>query len=83
MALIRFPASGAIAVHLQLVAFDAIAVFPGQVFLQPPEVGHLELQDLAATQAPEVAVVGVAVDVLIVPVAVAEVHFPHQAAIDE
>jgi len=42
-----------------------------------------ELQDLPAAQAAQVIVVGVAVNMLVMPVALAEVHLPDQAAIDE
>jgi hypothetical protein len=69
--------------HLQLVAFNTIAVFPGQVFLQKLQPRLLELQDLAAPHAPQVAVVGVPVNVLIVPVAVVEIHLPDQTAVNE
>jgi hypothetical protein len=80
---ILFPAGGAVAVHLQLVAFDVIMVDSGQLLLQQIQGRFLELLDLAAAQAEEMVVVGVAVDMLVVPVAVAEIDFPDEAAIDQ
>jgi hypothetical protein len=76
-------AGGAKPVHLQLVALDPIMVFSGQQFFQAIQARFLELQNLPAAQAPEVAVLGVAVDGLVVPVAIGKVHLPDQAAIDE
>ena len=69
--------------HLQLVAFNAIAVFPGQVRFQKSQARLHELQYLAAPQTPEVTVLGVPVNVLIVPMAVAEIHLPDQTAVNE
>ena len=65
------------------MAFDLIVVFAGQLFLQELQSRLLEFLDFPATQAAEMIMVGVAVNMLVMPVAVAEIHFPDQAAIDE
>lgn len=77
------PASGAVAVHLQLVALDLIMVSLGQLLLQVLQGRFLKLLDLAATQAAQMIMQGLAVNVLVMPVAVAKIDFPDEAAIHE
>jgi len=66
-----------------VVPLDPVAVFPGQLLFQAMEEQVFKLLDLPAAQAPQVIVVGVAVNVLVMPVAFAKVHLPDQAAVNE
>jgi hypothetical protein len=79
----RLPACGTKTLHLQMVSLDMITVFPGQLLFQAMEEQVLELQDFPAAQTPQMVVVRVAVDVLVMPVAVAEIHLPNQPAVNE
>jgi hypothetical protein len=65
------------------MAFDLVAVFLAQPLLQELQPRLFELLNLSATQAAKMAVVGMAVNMLVMPVAVAEIHFPDETAFDE
>jgi hypothetical protein len=62
------------------MSLDPIIIGPGQVLLQELQKGLLKLHHLAAAQAPEMGMLRMAVDMLVMPVAVGEIHFPDEAA---